>query len=91
MILLTLIDRFFEAMLMNVRRNNFKETFRESRKNHAFNIGGYSIDGCEFLVTRTEGIVKFLICIACICHRNFHYKEIVANMEQTYMQLQKNW
>jgi hypothetical protein len=39
----------------------------------------------DVLLAGTEGIVKFLKCTTCICDRNFHYKKIVVNTEQTYM------
>lgn len=51
--------------------------YRECRKNHAANIGGYALDGCrEFMASGEEGTSAALKCAACNCHRNFHKKEV---------------
>ncbi|XP_042486754.1 mini zinc finger protein 1-like [Macadamia integrifolia] len=50
--------------------------YKECRKNHAANIGGYAVDGCrEFMASGEEGTSAAFICAACNCHRNFHKKE----------------
>ncbi|KAL8529585.1 hypothetical protein ACS0TY_006857 [Phlomoides rotata] len=48
--------------------------YGECMKNHAVNIGGYTVDGCrEFIAARgQEGSTAQLSCAACGCHRNFH-------------------
>ncbi|KAK6942061.1 ZF-HD homeobox protein, Cys/His-rich dimerization domain [Dillenia turbinata] len=54
-----------------------KVRYKECRKNHAANIGGYAVDGChEFMASGEEGTSAALKCAACGCHRNFHRKEI---------------
>ncbi|KAL5994911.1 hypothetical protein ACLOJK_024968 [Asimina triloba] len=51
--------------------------YKECRKNHAANIGGYAVDGCrEFMPAGEEGTSAALKCAACNCHRNFHKKEV---------------
>lgn len=51
--------------------------YKECRKNHAANIGGYAVDGCrEFMAAGEEGTGDALKCAACGCHRSFHKKEI---------------
>ncbi|KAL6009724.1 hypothetical protein ACLOJK_000153 [Asimina triloba] len=51
--------------------------YKECRKNHAANIGGYAVDGCrEFMAAGEEGTSAALKCAACSCHRNFHKKEV---------------
>ncbi|OVA08850.1 ZF-HD homeobox protein [Macleaya cordata] len=51
--------------------------YRECRKNHAANIGGYAVDGCrEFMAAGEEGTSASLKCAACSCHRNFHRREV---------------
>ncbi|XP_061348754.1 zinc-finger homeodomain protein 3-like [Gastrolobium bilobum] len=51
--------------------------YKECLKNHAAAIGGNATDGCgEFLPVGEEGTLEALKCSACICHRNFHRKEI---------------
>ncbi|XP_068661675.1 mini zinc finger protein 2-like [Aristolochia californica] len=51
--------------------------YRECRKNHAANIGGYAVDGCrEFMASGEEGTSAALQCAACSCHRNFHKREV---------------
>ncbi|KAF8398076.1 hypothetical protein HHK36_017003 [Tetracentron sinense] len=50
--------------------------YKECRKNHAANIGGYAVDGCrEFMAAGEEGTSAALKCAACSCHRNFHRRE----------------
>ncbi|KAK9156494.1 hypothetical protein Scep_003068 [Stephania cephalantha] len=52
--------------------------YRECRKNHAANIGGYAVDGCrEFMAAGAEGTSAAFKCAACNCHRNFHKREVV--------------
>ncbi|XP_052176095.1 mini zinc finger protein 2-like [Diospyros lotus] len=52
--------------------------YKECRKNHAANIGGYAVDGCrEFMPAGEEGTTVAFECAACGCHRNFHRREIV--------------
>ncbi|XP_021761625.1 mini zinc finger protein 1-like [Chenopodium quinoa] len=65
------------------RRNNNSSTIRycECQKNHAASIGGYAVDGCrEFMASGAEGTSNALICAACGCHRNFHRKEVDAEV-----------
>ncbi|KAJ0985332.1 hypothetical protein J5N97_003688 [Dioscorea zingiberensis] len=51
--------------------------YRECRKNHAANIGGYAVDGCrEFMASGEEGTLEALKCAACNCHRSFHKREV---------------
>ena len=51
--------------------------YRECRKNHAANIGGYAVDGCrEFMPSGEEGTSAALRCAACSCHRSFHKREV---------------
>ncbi|KAI5419268.1 zinc-finger homeodomain protein 2 [Lathyrus oleraceus] len=80
-----------EENLMNVQSHT-KTEYKECRKNHAFKIGCYAIDGCcEFLPAGTEGTVEFFKCAACGCHRNFHRKEtIVVTVEQALSPLNIN-
>jgi hypothetical protein len=40
----------------------------------ASRIGGYALDGCEFLLARIEGVVEFLKCGTCKLSQNFHHK-----------------
>ncbi|XP_058079546.1 mini zinc finger protein 1-like [Magnolia sinica] len=54
--------------------------YRECRKNHAANIGGYAVDGCrEFMASGEEGTSAALKCAACNCHRNFHKREVESD------------
>ncbi|KAH7672382.1 ZF-HD homeobox protein Cys/His-rich dimerization domain-containing protein [Dioscorea alata] len=56
--------------------------YRECRKNHAANIGGYAVDGCrEFMASGEEGTVEALKCAACNCHRSFHKREVERELE----------
>ncbi|KAK1279076.1 ZF-HD homeobox protein [Acorus gramineus] len=51
--------------------------YKECRKNHAANIGGYAVDGCrEFMASGEEGTGEALKCAACGCHRSFHKREV---------------
>ncbi|KAJ4978180.1 hypothetical protein NE237_008960 [Protea cynaroides] len=51
--------------------------YRECRKNHAANIGGYAVDGCgEFMAAGEERTSDALKCAACNCHRNFHKRVV---------------
>ncbi|RZC83324.1 hypothetical protein C5167_046113 [Papaver somniferum] len=69
----------------SVRRSDHHENngivkYRECRKNHAANIGGYAVDGCrEFMASGEEGTSASLKCAACNCHRNFHRREELIN------------
>ncbi|EPS69607.1 hypothetical protein M569_05160 [Genlisea aurea] len=55
--------------------------YGECRKNHAAGIGGYAVDGCrEFMAGGDEGTVEALTCAACNCHRNFHRREVDAEV-----------
>ncbi|XAR48332.1 hypothetical protein NMG60_11031114 [Bertholletia excelsa] len=54
-----------------------KVRYKECRKNHAANIGGYAVDGCrEFMPAGKEGTKAAFACAACTCHRNFHRREV---------------
>ncbi|KAF6163958.1 hypothetical protein GIB67_041206 [Kingdonia uniflora] len=60
-----------------VKSNERGVKYKECRKNHAANIGGYAVDGCrEFMASGEEGTTAGFVCAACNCHRNFHRKEI---------------
>ncbi|CAO2818582.1 unnamed protein product [Amaranthus hypochondriacus] len=65
-------------------RTNYNSTairYGECQKNHAANIGGYAVDGCrEFMASGADGTNNALICAACGCHRNFHRKEVDAEV-----------
>ncbi|KAH7654209.1 ZF-HD homeobox protein Cys/His-rich dimerization domain-containing protein [Dioscorea alata] len=51
--------------------------YKECRKNHAAEIGGYAVDGCrEFMASGEEGTSQALYCAACTCHRSFHKREV---------------
>lgn len=57
--------------------------YRECRKNHAANIGGYAVDGCrEFMASGEEGTSAALRCAACNCHRSFHKREVESEAVQ---------
>ncbi|XP_057951854.1 mini zinc finger protein 3-like [Malania oleifera] len=57
----------------------------ECQKNHAANIGGYAVDGCrEFMASGAEGTTSALTCAACGCHRNFHRREVEAEVVCDY-------
>ncbi|KAI4346412.1 hypothetical protein L6164_007309 [Bauhinia variegata] len=54
--------------------------YGECQKNHAANVGGYAVDGCrEFIASGEEGNAA-LTCAACGCHRNFHKREVDAEV-----------
>uniref|UniRef100_A0A5B7BDF3 ZF-HD dimerization-type domain-containing protein n=1 Tax=Davidia involucrata TaxID=16924 RepID=A0A5B7BDF3_DAVIN len=60
-------------------------TYKECRKNHAANIGGYAVDGCrEFMPAGEEGTAAAFKCAACTCHRNFHRREIDNHDQYCY-------
>lgn len=51
--------------------------YRECLKNHAASLGGHAVDGCgEFMASGEEGTLEALTCSACLCHRNFHRREV---------------
>ena len=51
--------------------------YRECLKNHAVGLGGHAVDGCgEFLPAGPDGSIDALKCAACLCHRNFHRREL---------------
>jgi ZF-HD class homeobox domain-containing protein len=57
--------------------------YRECQKNHAASLGSHALDGCgEFLSSapEEEGSVDALKCAACGCHRNFHRREVEAEI-----------
>ncbi|KAL3844661.1 hypothetical protein ACJIZ3_002064 [Penstemon smallii] len=55
--------------------------YGECQKNHAANVGGYAVDGCrEFMACGEEGTEDALRCAACGCHRNFHRREVQAEV-----------
>ncbi|KAJ0975593.1 hypothetical protein J5N97_017563 [Dioscorea zingiberensis] len=59
------------------KRKKSMVRYRECRKNHAANIGGYAVDGCrEFMASGEEGTREALKCAACNCHRSFHKREV---------------
>ncbi|KAJ3681005.1 hypothetical protein LUZ60_015494 [Juncus effusus] len=56
--------------------------YKECRRNHAANIGGYAVDGCtEFMASGEEGTTEAFICAACNCHRSFHKRVVEAEIE----------
>ncbi|XP_039003714.1 mini zinc finger protein 2-like [Hibiscus syriacus] len=55
--------------------------YGECQKNHAAGVGGYAVDGCrEFMASGEEGTAAALTCAACGCHRNFHRREVEAEV-----------
>lgn len=55
--------------------------YGECQKNHAASIGGHAVDGCrEFMASGEQGTNGALACAACGCHRNFHRKEVEAEV-----------
>ncbi|KAI4365917.1 hypothetical protein MLD38_021855 [Melastoma candidum] len=59
--------------------------YGECQKNHAAGIGGYAVDGCrEFMASGGEGNDDALTCAACGCHRNFHRREVDAEVVCEY-------
>ncbi|KAF0910317.1 hypothetical protein E2562_001497 [Oryza meyeriana var. granulata] len=53
-----------------------REVYRKCMRNHAAKLGTYANDGCcEY--TPDDGHPAGLLCAACGCHRNFHWKEIL--------------
>ncbi|XWS34377.1 hypothetical protein CRYUN_Cryun21dG0033700 [Craigia yunnanensis] len=55
-----------------------KEIFRDCQRNHACYLGGYAIDGCsEFIPSNTLESH----CKACGCHRNYHRKVLLIDLE----------
>ncbi|XP_072975254.1 mini zinc finger protein 1-like [Typha angustifolia] len=61
----------------SVARKEKVVRYRECRRNHAANIGGYAVDGCrEFMASGEEGTTAALLCAACNCHRSFHKREV---------------
>ncbi|XVE85556.1 hypothetical protein DITRI_Ditri17bG0099700 [Diplodiscus trichospermus] len=55
-----------------------KEIYRDCRRNHACYLGGYAIDGCsEFIPSKTLETH----CKACGCHRNYHRKVLLIDLE----------
>ncbi|CAM6023180.1 unnamed protein product [Sphagnum balticum] len=57
--------------------------YRECQKNHAASLGSHALDGCgEFISSapEEEGSVDALKCAACGCHRNFHRREVEAEI-----------
>ncbi|XP_043697939.1 mini zinc finger protein 1-like [Telopea speciosissima] len=62
------------------KKENKVVRYRECRKNHAANIGGYAVDGCrEFMASGEEGTSAALRCAACSCHRSFHKREVESD------------
>ncbi|RWV84127.1 hypothetical protein GW17_00054190 [Ensete ventricosum] len=60
-----------------VKKERSVVRYKECRKNHAANIGGYAVDGClEFMAAGEEGTSDALRCAACNCHRSFHRREV---------------
>ncbi|CAK9272372.1 unnamed protein product [Sphagnum jensenii] len=61
--------------------------YRECQKNHAASLGSHALDGCgEFMSSapEEEGSVDALKCAACGCHRNFHRREVEAEILSSY-------
>ncbi|XP_043813309.1 mini zinc finger protein 1 [Manihot esculenta] len=59
--------------------------YGECQKNHAANMGGYTVDGCrEFMASGEEGTTAALMCAACSCHRNFHRREVETEVVCEY-------
>ncbi|XWS64032.1 hypothetical protein CRYUN_Cryun06bG0152200 [Craigia yunnanensis] len=57
-----------------------KEIYRDCLWNHACYLGGYAIDGCsEFIPSNTMESH----CKACGCHRNYHRKVLLIDLEQS--------
>ncbi|GMY13649.1 mini zinc finger protein 2-like [Fagus crenata] len=55
--------------------------YGECQKNHAAGVGGHAVDGCrEFMASGEEGTSNALTCAACGCHRNFHKREVEAEV-----------
>lgn len=51
----------------------------ECQRNHAASAGGYAVDGCrEFMASGEDA--GALTCAACGCHRNFHRREVEAEV-----------
>ncbi|KAK1293273.1 ZF-HD homeobox protein [Acorus calamus] len=61
----------------HVRKKEKVVKYKECRRNHAANVGGYAVDGCrEFMASGEEGTREALKCAACGCHRSFHKREV---------------
>ncbi|KAG6589505.1 mini zinc finger protein 3-like [Cucurbita moschata] len=59
--------------------------YAECQKNHAAKLGGFAVDGCrEFMARGEEGTEEALSCAACGCHRNFHRREVDAEVVFEY-------
>ncbi|KAH7656579.1 Homeodomain ZF-HD class domain-containing protein [Dioscorea alata] len=57
------------------------EMFKECMRNHAANLGTYAADGClEY--TADESRPGGYRCAACGCHRNFHRKIMMDNINE---------
>ncbi|KZV54596.1 Mini zinc finger 2 isoform 1 [Dorcoceras hygrometricum] len=55
--------------------------YGECEKNHAYDIGGYAVDGCrEFMPFAEEEFT----CAACGCHRNFHRRVMAIEWVSEY-------
>lgn len=73
------------------KEENIKEStttmmilYKDCRKNHAANIGGFAVDGCcEFMPAGDAGSPGALLCAACNCHRNFHRKVVLGSSQDT--------
>ncbi|KAA0057941.1 mini zinc finger protein 3-like [Cucumis melo var. makuwa] len=59
--------------------------YAECQKNHAAKLGGFAVDGCrEFMARGEDGTEEALNCAACGCHRNFHRREVDAEVVFEY-------
>ncbi|KAD4586217.1 hypothetical protein E3N88_23818 [Mikania micrantha] len=70
-------------------RNTGNQAFRygECTKNHASAINLKAFDGClEFMPAGDVGTLEALMCAACSCHRNFHRKEPIMQIEPAAFQ-----
>ncbi|KAE8689277.1 Mini zinc finger protein 1 [Hibiscus syriacus] len=54
--------------------------YGECQKNHAAGVGGYAVDGCREFMATGEETAAALTCAACGCYRNFHRREVEAEV-----------
>ncbi|KAE8683001.1 Detected protein of unknown function [Hibiscus syriacus] len=58
-----------------------KEIYRDCQRNHACSLGGYVIDGCTEFIQGNS--ISSTHCEACGCHRNYHRKVLVIDLEKS--------
>ncbi|KAI3408460.1 ZF-HD dimerization-type domain-containing protein, partial [Psidium guajava] len=56
-------------------------TYNECLHNHAARMGKYMVDGCSEYSPKSHS--TDLLCAACGCHRNYHRKVTIIDLEMT--------